>query len=206
MQTTIEPLELSNIYNAGIRIPNIDKNVTMFMLCHDSPICVTRSASTNPYYPNESEYYIITNGYINACYLDDLRSDVIDIDTTFHFFDKQYLSSEDRERDCDVAYLLTNMEDKIPNWFMKIKNIEFDKKIKLSNGQNVIFSKQKESLVVYFNNVYLDHENQNQTITLTINDNARTPSCTDDGVAIKLADEFWIAFYKPPMSKNARNI
>lgn len=34
MEMSVKPLELSNLFSAGIQIPKINKNVTMFMLCY----------------------------------------------------------------------------------------------------------------------------------------------------------------------------
>lgn len=74
---------------------------------------------------------------------------------------------------------------------MKIKNPEFNKNIILPNGQNVVFSKQVESLTIYFHNIYLDPENNNEIIILYIDSNDKLTICyTGYESIIHFADEF----------------
>ena len=195
MEISIEQLELSNIFISGIQFPEIDKGVTMFMLCYDSPICVTKLSLLHS---NKNIFYVDTHDYTYSCEIDDNElSKKHFINMRYGHDEKKYLSNKDYYYDHDSEYLLNKIRLQIPNYHMKIKNPEFNKNIMLPNGQYINFCLKEINNIfsVTFGNIYLDSDNDTNTITFYV----------DRNHFAKMTNEFWIAFHKPSMIKNARN-
>ena len=211
METSLEPLELSNVSISGIELPKIDRDVTAFMLCYDSIISFTRSETSDP---KCSKYFFKSYDRPLSVVVDDNIGGDYDIDIGRNTFGKKYLSIEGFHKNHDVDFLLSKMGDKKPNYFMKIKNPEFDKFIALPNGQSVMFNKNvltryddrhrymldNKGLVnslssLNIDNVYLDQDNVDEMVGIVFNKIDST----------ELANEYWIAFHyeQSSMVKNA---
>ena len=187
-ETSFEPLEPSNVSASGISLPKIDKEVMMIALYHKSFLSVTRSAISNP---NKSYYTFNTHDHrITLIFNDDLGGN-------YDFFlwgKKKYLSKQDFDDHHDVEYLLNLMDGKMPNYAMKIKNINTHNNIDLPNGQHITIMKDDDDYVIIFDTMDLESGNNIRVIERILEKDIK--------------NEIWIAIHyeQLSMTKNARNL
>ena len=135
MESSMEPIKWANIFVSDIQMPEIDSEVSIFMLFCDRLIILSKS----------KKYYIHTYDITIFCDLNECNHDILSING------KKYLSTQDYKQNCSVDHLMSKNPKKV-NYFMKIQNYDFESEIFLPNGIRIVFSEQQSGyLVKYYN-------------------------------------------------------
>ena len=188
MQFTIEPLKFSQVYFSGIQMPEIDCNVTMFMLISDEPIALNKLASLCDLTCN---YSLITRHSSYCCY----QSHGLENKFTLYSMNGvDYLSYEDYSQNKSINKLLDQYRHERVNFIAKAKN-KLEGEFLLENGLYIIFT----CVGNQYNVKFFDH-----TIS--------TKDCYGKYIAELNIDrhyikkEIWFAYHLKPsiMVKNAK--